>query len=411
MEKEFIRGSLLHSTISHIEDFELKDQNVFIRADLNVPISQGKIINSYRIMKALPTIQYALDQSARVILTSHLGRPNGKNSQLSLSPVAEMLSELLDNDVFFVEELLSDVPAVISPLLKQNQLIFLENLRFHPGELSNDFHLAQKLSKNIDIYINDAFGVCHRKHMSLSALPNQIQKKGWGYLIQKEMEFLNCIKNKPKRPFIAVLGGAKVKDKFDLILSLIDQVDVLVIGGAMAYVFLKAQGFSLGKTFVDMESLSLARELIQRTELRGKKLFLPKDHLIVPDIKKPHLCKTTLDENISEGSIGVDIGPKTVQYFESAFTTAQTIFWNGPMGMFEKTAYSQGTKKLAQAIGRQKAFCVVGGGDSARAVLQYGFEDQFDHVSTGGGAALTYIQGKCLPGIESLRMNKRESLE
>ena len=409
MEKEFIQGSILNSTISHIEDFDLKDQNVFIRADLNVPISQGKVTNSYRIMKALPTIRYALDQSARVILASHLGRPNGKNSQLSLSPVAEMLSELLDIDVFFVEELLSDVPAVISPLLKKNQLIFLENLRFHPGEQFNDFHLAQKISKNVDIYINDAFGVCHRKHMSLSALPLQIQKKGWGCLIQKEMEFLDCIKNNPKRPFTAILGGAKVKDKFDLILSLIDQVDTLVIGGAMAYVFLKAQGFSLGKTFVDMESLSLARELIQRAELRGKKLFLPKDHLIVPDLKKPHLSKTTSDENISEGFIGVDIGPKTVQHFESAFTTAQTIFWNGPMGMFEKTAYGQGTKKLAQAIGRQKAFCVVGGGDSARAVLQYGFDDQFDHVSTGGGAALAYIQGKYLPGIESLRMDKRES--
>ena len=222
--------------------------------------------------------------------------------------------------------------------------------------------------------------------MSLSALPSQIQKKGWGYLIQKEVELLNCIKRNPKRPFVAVLGGAKVKDKFNLILNLIDQVSALVIGGAMAYVFLKAQGFSLGKTSLDMESLSLARELIQRMELRGKKLFLPKDHIITPELEKPHLSKTTLSENIPEGYIGVDIGPKTVQHFESAFTGAQTIFWNGPMGMFEKTAYSQGTKKLAQVIGRQEAFCIVGGGDSARAVLQYGFEDQFDHVSTGGGA-------------------------
>lgn len=399
---------MFNSDIHHIEDFDLKDQNVFIRADLNVPVSQGKVLNSYRITQALPTIQYALNQGARVILASHLGRPEGPDPQFSLSPVAEYLSEILDIDVFFVEEILSDAPLAISPSLKKNQLILLENLRFHPGEKSNDDILAQKLSKNIDIYINDAFGVCHRNQMSLSVLPQYVQKKGLGYLIQKELDVLNKIKNQPQRPFTAVLGGAKVKDKFNLILNLMDQVDCLAVGGAMAYGFLKAQNFSVEGVFVEKESVLLAQELIERMKVRKKQLFLPKDHIIAPEIQKTHLHRVTPDSNIPKGWRAFDIGPQTILYFTQAFEKAKTIFWNGPMGVFEIPEYAQGTRKLAQAMSRRETFCVVGGGDSARAVLQYGLS--FDHISTGGGAALTYIQGRPLPGIESLRLKKQELL-
>ena len=387
-------------SLLHIEDFDLKDKKVFIRADLNVPVVDGKVKNSYRIMNALATIRYALDQDAKVILASHLGRPNGVEPSLSLSPVAQTLSEILDLDVFFIEELVSDVPSVISPSLKKNQLIMLENLRFYPGEIENNEQLAKELAKDIDIYINDAFGVCHREHMSLHALPKNVKQKGIGFLIQKEMEQLDQIKNNPLRPFVVVLGGSKVRDKFDTILSLIDYVDGLVIGGAMAYVFLKVKGYRTGDTFVDTPSISLAKELIERIQERKKKLYLPVDHVVVPEIQKTNYAKVTADANIPDNWKAVDIGPQTISFFSKAFQGAQTIFWNGPMGIFEIEPYSKGTVAIADEIAkRREAFRVVGGGDSVRAVFQCGAEKEFNHVSTGGGASLVYIQGKTLPGI------------
>ena len=394
-----------------IENFDLKDQKVFIRADLNVPIFQGKVSNSYRIECALPTIRYALDQGARVILASHLGRPKGIEPELSLAPVAEKLSEILDVDVYFMEELVSDAPQVIAPLLKKNGLILLENLRFHPGEQQNDSKIAQQLAQDIDIYINDAFGVCHRKHMSLSALPQQMNRKGYGFLIQREFEFLNQIKSHSKNPFVTVLGGSKVKDKFDLILNLLDRSDKLVVGGAMAYVFLKAQGYATGDTPVEIEAVHLAQDIIKRMKWRKKELFLPWDHLIVPEIQKTNACRVTSDAHIPKGWKAVDIGPQTIEQFSKAFDSAKTIFWNGPMGLFEIENYSQGTRQIAQAIGKQDAFCVVGGGDSARAVLQYGYESHFDHVSTGGGASLAYIQDRPLPGIKSLVLRRTQEAQ
>ena len=394
--------------VQSIEKFDLKDQRVFIRADLNVPIFQGRVLSSYRIQCALPTIRYALDQGARVILASHLGRPKGIEPELSLAPVAEKMSEILDVDVYFMEEIISDAPQVIAPLLKKNQLICLENLRFHKGEQNNDFTIARKLAEDIDVYINDAFGVCHRNHMSLSALPQQVEKKGYGFLIQKEFEFLDRIKTNPESPFVTVLGGAKVKDKFALILNLLDRSHKLVVGGAMAFVFLKAQGYSMGDSPVEMEAVNLAKDLIKRTQWRKKELILPCDHLIVPEIQKTNVCRVTPSAHIPEGWKAVDIGPKSIELFSQAFESAKTIFWNGPMGLFEIETYSQGTKKIAEAIGRQDAFRVVGGGDSVRAALQYGYEDNFDHVSTGGGASLSYIQDLPLPGINSLLSKKSQ---
>ena len=314
---------------------------------------------------------------------------------------------MLDIDIFFVEDSPGDALEVLSPSLRQNQLILLENLRFDAGELKNDSQLAQKLAKNIDIYINDAFGVCHRRHTSLDALPRLVQTKAMGFLVKKELECLDRIRKKPDRPFTVVLGGAKVIEKLGVILSLIDHLDCLVIGGSMAYVFLKAQGFDLGKTAIEHQALSLAQELIERIKQRGKKLCLPLDHLAVPSVTKTHQVQATQGVDIPPDYQAVDIGPKTREYFRQALKNSQTIFWNGPMGIFEIPSYEQGTKALAEGIAEcASAFRVVGGGDSARAVEQFSLMDQFDHVSTGGGASLAYIQGKALPGIESIQTNE-----
>ena len=389
--------------LAGIEQLELKDKKVFIRCDLNVPIENGKILNNHRLLNALPTIRYALDQKARVTLASHLGRPEGKDLKLSLAPAAGALGEVLDVDVFFVEDFFGDARSVLSPSLKENQLLFLENLRFHPGEKKNSEEFASLLAQNIDVYINDAFGVCHRQHASLSALPKKIEKKGIGFLIQKEMEMLDRLRLNPRRPFTAVLGGAKVKDKLELIFSLMDHADHLVIGGKMAYCFLKAQGHGLGTTAIEDEDLSAAREITKRAQGRGKQLYLPLDHIISPAVEKTHLCRESQGPDVPEGFTAFDIGPQTRKYFQSALRSAHTIFWNGPMGVFEVPPYSEGTKSIAQAIGRcSSAFKIVGGGDSARAVHHYRMKDLFDHVSTGGGAAMAYIQGKTLSGIENL---------
>ena len=402
LERQFMEKSLLS-----IEDFNLKDKKVFIRADLNAPIKQGVIQSPHRIINALPTIRCALDQKAKIILASHLGRPQGRQPALSLAPVAEKLGELLDIDVLFAENTISDVPALLASSLKENRLILLENLRFQSGEKSNDEDLARKLAQDIDIYINDAFGVCHRKHASLCALPEKIEKRGIGFLIKKEMEFLDQIRNNPQCPFTAVLGGAKVQDKMGLILSLIDNVDSMVVGGPMAYVFLKSQGADLGATPVDESLISKAGELIERFKARNKKIYLPIDHVTAPSMEKTHQAQTTKDVNIPKGHKAFDIGPRTVDYFAEAFGGVKTIFWNGPMGVFEIEAYETGTKKIAQLIAQTtNTFKVVGGGDSARAIEKYSLSSSIDHVSTGGGASLAYIQGKKLPALESVKQKR-----
>ena len=391
------------STLKTIKDFDLEGKKVFIRADLNVPIKNGQVANNHRIMNALPTIRYALDQKAKVILASHLGRPQGVDPSLSLAPVGAVLSEVLDVDIFFAEELLSDVPKVIAPSLRQNQMILLENLRFHKGEASNDKKLAQQIAKHVDIYINDAFGVCHRNHMSLSALPQMVDEKGIGFLIQNELKMLNQIRDNPKRPFVLALGGSKVKDKFEMILKMIEHVDHFIIGGAMSYVFLKAQGYDLGATKIEHESVTLARELIERIKLKGKTLHLPLDHVIVPDVRRIDLIEMTKDISVKDSWLAVDIGERTRESFNKVLKQAETIFWNGPMGIFEIPEYSEGTRSLIQGIGDcSKAFRVAGGGDSARAVFHFQLQDHLDYISTGGGASLAYIYGRSLPGLEPI---------
>lgn len=389
----------------NIDDFNLDGQRVFIRSDLNVPIDDsGKVLDAHRIHQALPTIRYALERGAKVIVASHLARPDGVDLKYSLMPVADKLSELLDVDVFFAEEVLSCAPEAIARSLKQNQLIVLENLRFHSGEMENDSELAKSIAQYVDIYINDAFGVCHREHMSLSALPKYVEKKGIGFLIKKEIEYLDKIKKEPAHPFALVLGGGKVPDKLALVESMVDKVDKVIVGGAMAYVFLKAQGVKLGDTKVYPGAVGMARDLMDRLEAKGKTLYLPVDHVVVPKIQKTAQAFNTLGESVPTSHIAVDIGPQTRAIYKDALSKVKTVFWNGPMGIFEIPEYARGTKSMIDSIAAlpTDVFSVIGGGDSARAVFEYKMADHFSHVSTGGGASLAYIQDRTLAGFKNL---------
>lgn len=393
--------------IKTIRDFDLKDKKVFLRLDLNVPLEGGKITDETRIQASLPTIKYALEQGAKLILASHLGRPKGPGDKdNSLELVGKRLSELLNVEVFLVEEPDSEATKMLLTGLKKNQIILLENVRFHAGETKDSIEFAQQLAPLADIYINDAFGASHRAHATIHALPSLMKEKGIGFLIEKEIKMLDQLLEAPKRPYIAVLGGAKVSDKIAVIEKLIDLVDGFVIGGAMAYTFLKAKNIAVGKSLVETEKLNYAREMIARMELRNKTLLLPVDHIVASEFTATtgELATTAA---IAENMMGLDIGPQTLRQFSEAVKGAATIFWNGPMGVFEKTAFSKGTFGLAKAIAESKATKIVGGGDSAAAAEQSGFAAQMTHISTGGGASLEYLQGDKLPGLEVLRVKIR----
>lgn len=393
--------------IKTIRDFELNDKKLFLRLDLNVPLEAGKITDETRIQASLPTIKYAMEKGAKIIMASHLGRPKGPGDKdNSLEPVAKRLSELLNAEVFLVEEPDSDATRALVTNLKKNQLILLENVRFHPGETKDAPEFAAVLAPLVDVYVNDAFGASHRAHATIHALPQQVKEKGIGFLIEKEIQWLDTILENPARPYIAVLGGAKVSDKIAVIEKLIDVVDGFIIGGAMAYTFLKAQNIPVGKSLVEGEKLNYAREMIARMEARNKSLLLPVDHVLATSIKDQQ-GKVSDSVGIPEDMLGVDIGPKTIKLFGEAITNAATVFWNGPMGIFETPAFSKGTFTLAEKIANSKAVKVVGGGDSAAAAEQSGFAAKMTHISTGGGASLEYLQGDKLPGLEVLRTKIR----
>lgn len=390
--------------IKSIEDFDLKDKKVFLRLDLNVPMKDGHITDETRILAALPTIKYALEKGARLIVASHLGRPKGPSDMsASLQPVAERLGELLDKSVIFIEDPKSDAPKALLKTLAKNQFLVLENLRFAKGETEDDEDFARRLASYTEIYINDAFGASHRAHASIHKLPTLIKNKGIGFLIKKEIEVLDQVLNEPEHPFYTVLGGAKVSDKIDVIENLIARVDVFCIGGAMAYTFLKAQDFTVGKSLIENAKLKYAKELIARIGARKKKLYLPIDHMIVSDIGDPSGLSLCDSVEIPENKIAVDIGPKTRALFANELAKAKTIFWNGPMGIFEVPEYAAGTMSVAKSITSGDAFTLVGGGDSAAAVNQSGLADKISHISTGGGASLEFLQGDALPGLEVLR--------
>jgi phosphoglycerate kinase len=390
--------------IKTVKDFEFKNKVVFLRLDLNVPIEDGKISDETRIVAALPTIKYLMEHGARVVMASHLGRPkSAADKQYSLEPVAKRLAEHLKAEVMLVEDPQAEAVKGLLHNMRGNQLILLENVRFEPGETKDSEEFAQVLAAYSDIYINDAFGASHRAHSTIHALPKLMNKKGIGFLIEKEIQMLDRLMENPVRPYIAVLGGAKVSDKIGVIEKLIDVVDGIIIGGAMAYTFLKAQGHSVGKSLVEEDKVKYARELIERIKARKKTLLLPVDHVITGSITDTKNIDTTKDANIPDGKMGVDIGPKTISQYTAALKEAKTVFWNGPMGVFETQEFSKGTFALAKIIAETNAMKIIGGGDSAAAAEASGYADKMTHISTGGGASLEYLQGDKLPGLEVLR--------
>ncbi len=392
--------------IKTIRDFELTDKVLFLRLDLNVPIENGKITDETRITASLPTIQYALEKGAKIVLASHLGRPKAfGDKKYSLEPVADRLTTLLGREVILVEDPKSDAVKHLLHTMRKNQLILLENLRYEPGETENSEEFAAAMASYTQVYINDAFGASHRAHASIDALPRLVKQKGIGFLIEKEIKMLDQLLENPKRPYIAIMGGAKVSDKIDVIEKMMDLVDGFIIGGAMAYTFLKAKGLAVGKSLVEADKVSYAREMMKRIEARGKTLLLPVDHMVTNDLAS-NQAKPTAGETIEEGYMGVDIGPLTIRNYAKAISEAQTVFWNGPMGIFENPAYAKGTFAVAQALAESKGNKIVGGGDSAAAAEMSGYASKMTHISTGGGASLEYLQGDRLPGLEVLRPPK-----
>jgi phosphoglycerate kinase len=409
--------------IKLIENFDLKDKRVFIRVDFNVPLEESasgsKITDDTRIRAALPTIRYAMEKGAKIVLASHLGRPEGgpdDRKKFSMEPVAERLGQLLKIDVVLVDDPTSEAPKGLFPGLRPNQVILLENLRFEKGETKNAREFALRMAAYTDIYINDAFGASHRAHASIEALPQAIEKKGIGFLIKKEIEMLDLLLHSPRSPYMAILGGSKVSDKIPVIENMIEKVDTFLIGGAMAYTFLAAQNLPVGKSRVEKDKLAFAREMLGRIDARGKKILLPVDHVITNDFLAPSEIKTTDTVAIPEGYLAVDIGPKTRELYRKELSRAKTIFWNGPMGVFEKPEFAKGSFAIAETLAGltgedgSGAMTIVGGGDSAAAAEASGFASKMTHISTGGGASLEYLQGDKLPGLEVLR-NLRPSVQ
>ena len=384
-----------------IEDISVSGKKVLVRCDFNVPLKEGVITSDKRIVAALPTIQYLLDQGAAVILCSHLGRPKGEvMPEYSLAPVAARLSELLGRPVQMAKDVVGPDAAAKAAALQPGQLLMLENVRFEKGETKNDPELAKKFASLAEIYVNDAFGSAHRAHASTAGVADYLPAV-CGYLIQKEITVMGKALADPKRPFVAILGGAKVSDKIGVIENLLDKVDTLIVGGGMAYTFLKAQGHAIGASLCEEDKLDLARQMLQKAEKLGVRLLLPVDN-VAGDRFDANCAVQVVDDEIPEGWMGMDIGPKTVELYCAAVKGAGTVVWNGPMGVFEFDQFAKGTLAVASAVAESGAVSIIGGGDSAAAVTKLGFADKMTHISTGGGASLEFLEGKELPGIAAL---------
>lgn len=392
--------------IKTIDQLDLRDKRVFIRCDFNVPLKKGEITDDTRIRGALPTIEYALKAGAKVILASHLGRPKGDPSdkeKFSLLPVAERLQDLLKIEVLLLDDPMAEGAKGLVPALGPKKVLLLENTRFQSGEEANSVDLAAHWASFTDIYVDDAFGAIHRAHASVSALPSLVKTKACGFLIKKEVEMLDKLLSDVQHPFTAILGGAKVSDKIGVIDNLMDQVDTFIIGGAMAYTFLAAQKIEVGKSLVENDKLTLAKELMERLRLRRKTLLLPVDHVVAEKLQAGVSASTTNREAITPDKMGLDIGPKTIELFSNEIKKAKTIFWNGPMGAFETSPFEKGTFEIAKVLSGLNSIRIVGGGDSVTAVEKAGATEKMTHISTGGGASLEYLEGMKLPGLEVLR--------
>ena len=386
-----------------VKDIDLKGKKVFVRCDFNVPMDENQnITDNRRIVAALPTIKYLIDQKCKIILSSHLGRPKGEvKPEFSLAPVAKELSKLLGQEVHMAKDVVGESAKTLAASLKEGEVMLLENVRFHREETDNDPEFAKQLASMAEVFVNDAFGTAHRAHASTEGVSHYLPSVS-GFLIEKELKFLGEALNNPERPFVAILGGAKVSDKIGVIDSLLEKVDTLMIGGGMAYTFFKAQGYEVGNSLCEPDKCDLALSLMEKAKSKGVKLLLPIDTKVGKEFKPDTESKTVAWTEIPEGWEGFDIGEKTIEMFKNELKTAKTVIWNGPVGLFEFDQFAIGTNSIAKALAELDATTIIGGGDSAAAVEKAGLADKMTHISTGGGASLEFLEGKKLPGIECL---------
>jgi phosphoglycerate kinase len=390
--------------VKTLDELAIDGRRVFLRLDLNVPLDEeGTITDDTRIQAALPTIRELIVRESRIVIGSHLGRPKGeRNNAFSMEPVAARLAHLLDSEIILSEDSVGDGPRKMAFALREGQIMVLENLRFYPGETGAEDSFAKQLASLSDVYVNDAFGTMHRSHASITGIPKYLKDRGVGRLAGKEVAALSKLRAKPEKPFVAIIGGAKVRDKIELLLSLVAQVDTICIGGAMALTFLSAQGYDLGQSRVERDAFNLAGKVMRRADKHNTRVVLPVDHVATADLKEGAEHQVATNSSFPAGLVAVDIGPATIEIIQDTLEDAMTVFWNGPVGVFEIPPFNLGTEQIGKAVARSNAYSVVGGGDSVAALRKGGLVPFISHVSTGGGASLKFLEGKPLPGLSAL---------